>query len=119
MDDDKVSIDFAPHRVCRQHGKSYIVTAPGEDDLFLPVSQTELVRRDGDTVAGVIVPEWLARERGLLESASDAVSHEEQQHIHTSDDALWELGLSMALIIRGTDPNDALWEARKLAARRP
>jgi len=64
MKSDLVDLDVALHAITE---KAVRVSLTGEDEkaVWLPLSQAEVLKRSRGT-AVVTLPEWLAREKGLI-----------------------------------------------------
>ena len=111
-----VRVEFNPPRSVRTVKKSYFMTADGCEKLQLPVKDTDIEwaeTPDGQTAIGATIPRWLAEDRGLVEAVqaeSDVV-----QPMSRHDWML--LGTTMALLIRGYETRDAVWEAEKVVER--
>lgn len=110
-----VRVAFDPPRQCKQHGKSWILTCDGEQDVFLPQSQTSL-EMDGDAVAAVTVPKFIAEDRGLVVVDVSLEEHNNNTEGMTRED-WFTLGITMAMLIRGDDPSAAVWEAGKVVRK--
>jgi hypothetical protein len=83
--------------------------------LLLPVSLTELrteATPDGEVVVSVVIPEFIAVDRGLVESDND----DDDGRKMTRDD-WFLLGTAVALLIRGETLDEALWQAGKVAEK--
>lgn len=107
---DTVRVEFDPPRQCEEHGKSWCLSADGEATVYLPKSQTQLERKDTETVRAATIPQWLAINEGLAED--DRPSFLGEEEVKMTRDDWFLLGLTMAFVIRG-EPKP-LWEAGKL-----
>lgn len=117
--DEQVRVEFDPPHQCRETEKAWCMAVGGGETVLLPKSQAEL-QWEGAEVKAVILPRWLAEKRGLVaaDCLQETDSHQEQQTTDSMSRDDWlRLGLTMALLIRGEDNNDAVREARHLARR--
>jgi hypothetical protein len=113
--DENIRIPFNPPRQCKEAGKTWKLSAEGEDDLFLPITLTQR-EFDGNEVVAAVIPQWLAVKEGLVEDDEPSLQGEEDDKM-TRDD-WYMLGLAMALVSRGEcETHEVAWEARKLAQK--
>ena len=109
-----VTIQLVPPRKVETHKASYRLTAEGLPMLDVPSKLTTLTCDDANEVTAIEIPLWLAEDRGLAAGPErEEFVVEEDQERMTRDD-WFLLGTTMAMLIRGTEPRNAVWEAMKL-----
>jgi len=104
-----------PPRKCESFGKAFKLTADGQEDVWLPVSKTELevTGEAEELVTAATMPRFIAEDRGLIEDAHSPVETTTSETMTRDDWFL--LGLTMAMVIRGED--DPVWEAKKIVRK--
>lgn len=119
MSDSMVTVHFDPPRRCRQVKNSWLITADGEPDLFLPRLQTAMraMTDSEDSVGTVSVPEYIARDRDFGSATTDIVPQRHEMPGSMTRQDWFLLGITMAMLIRGDSVRDAIWEAEKTVAR--
>lgn len=113
---DHVTIQFKPAREFRQVKKSYWINTDGDENLQLPVAETELITEktpDGVMATGATIPRFIAEDRGLIEAPVGEMIPEDESFSMTRYD-WFMLGVTMAMIIRGDSVSDVVWEAGKI-----
>lgn len=110
-----VTVEFNPPRKCRSVKESWLLTADGEPDLFLPRSKTTRSTPDGNLVFSVTVPFYVANDpdRDWGSVTLDLPQEDDTSSSMTRHD-WFRLGATMALIISGASLRDAAWEAGKV-----
>lgn len=116
---DYVRHEFSPPRHCEEYRKSWKLTADGESVVFLPQSTTTLERNDEDLVVAATVPRYVAEERGFVvdDGHSESQPRETAVPDTMSREDWYVLFLTCALLVRGDQPRNAEWEAKKIAAK--
>ena len=114
MKDDNVKVAFDPPCEYKRSRKSFWLDFGGRS-VQLPQSHTELVTED-NLVDAVILPRWLAVDRGLVE-AHDVVSLREDAHNDTMSRWDWYLlGATLVFLGRsGYTMAEAVWQGKKAA----
>ena len=109
-----VTIQLDPPRKVETHKASYRLTHDGCLDIIFPSKLTTLTCDDNNEVTAIEIPLWLAEDRGLAAGPErEEFVVEEDQEKMTRDD-WFLLGTTMAMLIRGTEPRKAVWEAMKI-----
>jgi len=109
---ESVRVEFEPPRKCESFGKAFKLTADGQEDVWLPVSKTELevTGEAEELVIAATIPRYIAEDRGLLKDAHSPVENSPAETMSRDDWFL--LGLTMAKVICGDV--SPVWEAKKL-----
>lgn len=107
-------VELNPPRTARTVGASYILEAEGVEDLQLPIKETDFESTDtpdGPRVEWIVIPRWLAEDRGLVQPEKETTEQVEQMSRHD-----WFTAAAITgLIASGWGQNDIVWQARKIA----
>lgn len=120
MSKSTVTIEFSPPRDYRSVKESWLITAEGEPDLFLPRSKTMMSSPDGDLVHSVTVPGYVASDPernwgSAMVPGEDILPQVDSPSMSRYD--WFMLGITMAMIIRGEGLRNVVWEAEKIVGK--